>query len=122
MIESLGGVNELEEFIRSRSLVHEWRGYNRLHQVVRLGLMGERERKCVRMRSVKVFRSVMRSGVGGMRQTESVSVKCLHLQTASLIALGHHTGGEWLKAKGLCGDCGEAMCVKSRSCSRFCSP
>ena len=57
-----------------------------------------------------VFRSVMRSGIGGMKYGEGICVKCLHLQTASFLALGCHPAGEWLKGKNLCGECIECMC------------
>ena len=114
-VESHGGVRELEAFMTSRNMFHEWRNYNLQHQVIRLGLAG----KCSAFRKyhAKVFRSVMRSGVGGMKQADIISVKCLHLQTASFIALGRHPGGEWLRQKGLCSDCSEP-----RSCCQFCSP
>ena len=114
-VESKGGVRELEEFMTARNMFHEWRRYNLQHQVIRLVLAG----KCrvFRKYHAKVFRSVMRSGIGGMKQTGIISVKCLHLQTASFLALGRHPGGEWLRQKGLCSDCSGA-----RSCCRFCSP
>ena len=48
----------------------------------------------------------MRSGIGGIKLGENITVKCLHLQTAAYIGLGGHPGSEWLKSKGLCLDCG----------------
>ena len=107
MIESQGGVSELEEYMTRRNMFHEWRQYNLRHQAVRFGLMGESFRRYMRRYRGKIFRSVMRSGIGGMKLAENITVKCLHLQTAAYIGLGRHPGGEWLKAKGLCGDCGE---------------
>ena len=114
-VESHGGVRELEAFMTSRDMLHEWRSYNLLHQVIRLDLAG----KCSAFRKyhAKVFRSVMRSGIGGMKQGDIISVKCLHLQTASFIALGRHPGGEWLEQNGLCGDCSG-----THSCCRFGNP
>ncbi|MBQ7544008.1 MAG: DUF501 domain-containing protein [Synergistaceae bacterium] len=113
-LESRGGVSELEKSIKD---VHEWRRYNMLHQVIRLGLAGKVQRRFMQKYRASVYRSVMRSGIGGMKQTDGVNVKCLHLQAASMIALGRHPGGEWLRTAGLCSDCGER-----HSCCRSCSP
>ena len=120
-IESAGGVRELEEYIVSHNLVHEWRRYNIIHQVIRLGLGGERMNEFVRRYRGRIFRDVMRGGVGGIRVCtlpapsgvgEGVNVKCLHLQTASFIGLGFHPAGEWLKSKGLFGECDSCFCDK----------
>ncbi len=110
-IESHGGVRQLEEYISSRGLVHEWRRYNIIHQVIRLKLGGIRENDFARRYRGKIFRDVMRGGVGGIRVGEGVNVKCLHLQTASFIGLGFHPAGEWLKSHGLCGECDCGLCV-----------
>ena len=107
MIESQGGVRELEEYMTRKNMFHEWRQYNLQHQAVRFGLMGENFRRYMRRFQGRIFRSVMRSGIGGMKLGEKITVKCLHLQTAAYIGLGNHPGSEWLKEKGLCGDCGE---------------
>ena len=112
--KAIDGVRELEKSIKD---VHEWRRYNMLHQVIRLGLAGKVQRRFMQKYRASVYRSVMRSGIGGMKQTDGVNVKCLHLQVASMIALGRHPGGEWLRTEGLCSDCGE-----EHSCCQFCSP
>ena len=104
-IESAGGVHELEEYITSRGLVHEWREYNIAHQAIRLRLGGTNENAFMRKYRARIFRDVMRGGVGGIRVGEGVNVKCLHLQTASLIGTGYHPAKEWLRSKGLCVDC-----------------
>ena len=109
-IESSGGVHELEEYIASNNLIHEWRRYNIIHQVIRLELGGMRMNDFVRRYRTKIFRDVMRGGVGGIRVGGGVNVKCLHLQTASFIGLGYHPAGEWLKSHGLCGECGSCLC------------
>ena len=111
-IESAGGVRELEEYIVSHNLVHEWRKYNIIHQVIRLGLGGERMNDFMRRYRGRIFRDVMRGGVGGIRVGEGVNVKCLHLQTASFIGLGFHPAGEWLKSKGLYRECDSCFCDK----------
>ncbi len=109
MIESQGGVRELEEYLTRRDMLHEWRGYNLQHQAVRLSLMGRGFCGCVRKFRGGIFRTLMRSGIGGIKLGESITVKCLHLQTAAYVALGRHPGSEWLKSKGLCGDCGQKI-------------
>lgn len=101
-VETLGGVHELEEYMRSRKLYREWREYTFRHQAVRLALMGENLRKFMRRFRPGMFRTLMHSGIGGMKITDTISVKCLHLQTASFIAMGYHPASEWLRSKGLC--------------------
>lgn len=114
-IESSGGVHELEEYIISRGLVHEWRRYNIEHQVLRLRLCGNSAGSFMRRFKTKIYRDVMRGGVGGIRVGSGVNVKCLHLQTASFIGMGYHPAGEWLKSKGLCGDCrAECLCYDEK--------
>ena len=114
VLESQGGVRELEAAITD---LHEWRRYNLLHQAVRLELTRKCERRFMFRHRRKIYRSVMRSGVGGIKQGDAVSVKCLHLQAASFIALGRHPGSKWLRSKGLCSDCGG-----EHSCCQSCSP
>ncbi len=113
-IESSGGVHELEKYIISNGLIHEWRRYNIVHQSIRLKLGGINENSFMRRYRRKIFRDVMRGGVGGIHVGVGVNVKCLHLQTASLLGLGvkMHPAGEWLKSKGLCGDCNCGLCGK----------
>lgn len=110
MIEAEGGVRELEGYLRANGLAHEWRGYNLRHQVLRLGLAGESSRRYLYRFMRRVYCSVMRGGVGGIRYGDDVNVKCLHLQAASFIGLGYHPGWAWLKAKGLCDECEDRLC------------
>lgn len=114
MIESNGGIKMLEEYITEHGLVHEWRRYNVLHQALRVRLGGIRLNGFVRKFRPKVYRDVMRGGVGGIRVGDSVNVKCLHLQTASLLGLGlsKHPAAEWLKSAGLWGECNGGMCQR----------
>ena len=105
MIESQGGVRELEEYMTRNNMLHEWREYNLQNQAVRLKLMGKCSRRYMSRYHSRIFRSVMRSGIGGMKLGENITVKCLHLQTAAYIGLGRHPGSEWLKSMGLCGEC-----------------
>ena len=110
MIESHGVVKGLEDYMTSHGLIHEWRKYNYLHQVIRIMLMNKFHCRYTRKYHAAKFRSVMHSGIGGIKYCENISVKCLHLQTASFIALGRHPGSEWLREKNLCGECQEKLC------------
>lgn len=110
MIESNGGVREMEEYIVSHGLIHEWRRYNVLHQSLRVRLCGKRMSDYLRKYRAKIYRDVMRGGVGGIRVGEGVNVKCLHLQTASLLGVGQHPAEEWLRGKGLFGECDGGIC------------
>ena len=105
-IESQGGIDELESFMRNENLYHEWQQYNYLHQIVRLNLIEKNLCNFMRKYHTKIFRSLTRSGIGGMIYgRDDINVKCLHLQTASFLGLGFHPASEWLKAKGLYGNC-----------------
>lgn len=115
-IESSGGVHELEKFITSHNLVHEWRKYNLEHQALRIRLNGSVMNKFLNRYRPRIYRDVMRGGIGGLLVGEAVSVKCLHLQTASFLGTGHHPAGEWLKAQGLFGDCGGVFVSRCTSC------
>jgi len=109
-IEAGGGVKELENFLIKNKLEKKWHEYNFLHQLIRIKLMNKNQAKFMRKFHGKIFKSLIRGGVGGINYNfENVNVKCLHLQTASFIALNHHPASEWLKSKGLCL---EAYCDK----------
>ena len=116
MIEPHGGVHELEEYMRERKLIHEWRKYNILHQTVRINLLTENQKKYLRKYHKGIYHKLISTGIGGMKYTDGINVKCLHLQTASYIALGFHPAGEWLKSKGLCGECEVCTCKKNPLC------
>ena len=105
-IESEGGVHDLERYIISKGLKREWQKYNLIHQELRLKLLNKNLIKFMRKYHNKVFKSLIRSGIGGIKyDNENVFVKCLHLQTASYLGLGFHFAEEWLNEKGLKIDC-----------------
>lgn len=109
-IEANGGVKELENFLVENKLQKQWRRYNFFHQLVRLRLMNSNQANFMRKFHKRIFKNLIRGGVGGIYyDVAKVNVKCLHLQTASFIALGYHPGSYWLKSKGLCVDanCGK---------------
>ena len=108
MVESEGGVWRFEEWLASRA-PGGWRPYNREHQLLRLSLMSPSARKLLRRFRPGVWERLRLVGVGGIRYGDEIRVKCIHLQTASWLALGRHPGGSWLAKEGLDGDCGGTM-------------
>ena len=110
-IESQSGVTELQDYIKSHGLVHDWTLYNMLHQVIRSSMLDKNLRAFIMHNYPKVFRSLMHGGVGGIKyKAGEVNAKCLHLQTASFMALGFHPASKWLKSKSLCGSCESNVC------------
>ena len=107
--ESEGGVRALESWLSERK-PPEWRVYNRLSPLLRLGLLAPGFRDVLRRFHPGLFRAVRLGGVGGIRQDGELRVKCLHLQVASWLALGWHPGSEWLQDRGLAGECGGGKC------------
>lgn len=115
--ESKGGVDELEHWIE-RNAPKRWIPYNILHQRLRLSLLPEPQLEFLRRFHPKLFRRVRETGVGGLKfgaedgREGVVRVKCLHLQTASWLALRKHPGGAWLKARALGAECGGEMAAR----------
>lgn len=95
--ESSGGVGELERLIQEEAL-DDWIEYNKLHARIRIRLAGDCESAGIRDMGV---------GIGGIRYGREVHVKCLHLQMASFLALGHHPGEKFLNSltEGTCMKC-----------------
>ena len=109
-VESEGGVRGLESRLSLLKL-QEWRAYSRLHQLLRLSFLPPRFRDFLRRFHPGLFRAVRLGGAGGIRPAGEVRVKCLHLQAASWLALGRHPGAEWLRDKGLDGECEGYFCL-----------
>lgn len=107
-IEAEGGVRRFETWLEGRA-PREWRPYNREHQILRLQLMRPAERDLLRRFRPGVWDRLRTAGVGGIRYGDEIRVKCLHLQTASWLALSRHPGGRWLRDEGLGEDCGGAL-------------
>ncbi|GHV45611.1 hypothetical protein FACS1894204_05190 [Synergistales bacterium] len=121
-VESKGGVDECEQWIE-RNARRDWIPYNIFHQRLRLSLLPEPQLDFLRRFRPKLLARIRETGVGGMTfdagggQGEGVRVKCLHLQTASWLALHRHPGSAWLRAQGLDAECEGSMtiqCVKNR--------
>jgi hypothetical protein len=98
--ESAGGVRELERWIALHA-PREWIPFNILHYRLRLALLSEPTLHFLRRFRPRLLKR-LRGGVGGLRfdggekQKKQIHVKCLHLQTASWLALRRHPGALWL--------------------------
>lgn len=109
-IESEGGVGELEAWMEQR-VPREWVPFNMEHQRLRLMLLNPAERFFLFRFRPQIFERLRSGGVGGIRYLGmEIRVKCLHLQTASWLALRRHPGEEWLAGRGLSGDCDGNWC------------
>ena len=107
-LEAEGGVAALENWIELRS--HElWIPFNMEHQRIRLELLGRASLLFLRRFHPRFFGRLRSGGVGGSRYGRTVRVKCIHLQTASWLALRVHPGAEWLKERGAGEDCSGKM-------------
>ncbi len=111
MIESQQGVHELEDWMTKRKFFHQWRKYNIAHQTLRLSQINTHQLSFIRKYHKGIFRHLIGTGIGGMKYTDIITVKCLHLQTASYLAMRYHPAEEWLISKGLCGECQTCMCT-----------
>ncbi|PIE54293.1 MAG: hypothetical protein CSA35_07075 [Dethiosulfovibrio peptidovorans] len=110
-IESNQGVSRLEKHLITR--FREWRQYQMDHGSLRLMLLNRAERRFLRLHRRSVW-SVLRSGgVGGVRylRSKEPTVKCLHLQVASWLALGDHPGEDWLTQEVSPLSCPDGRCV-----------
>lgn len=96
-LEARGGVRDLEDFLQTRR--DEWREYGVWHSRIRLSLMPHAARKFLASRRKAMWESLRMGRVGGTRDDSKTRVKCLHLQTASWLALGYHPGGKWLECR-----------------------
>ena len=112
-IESQCGIMKLEKFLLDNNLFHEWNQYNLLHQLIRVNLLDKKLQEFLRKYKSSLYKSLMRGGVGGTKYFFSeINIKCLHLQTASFLALNYHPAGEWLKSQGLQSECNNCQCSR----------
>jgi len=98
-LEASGGVRELEEFLKKRKSKWEWRAFNVKHAILRVSLLSLGERKFLQKARKNVLDKLRLSGIGGIAYRDEISIKCLHLQVASWIALREHPADDWLKAR-----------------------
>ncbi len=95
MRESDGGVRELEEVLEG--CFADWARYHMLHVLLRFQLLGASRSRFLFRFHRAIWRALRSGGVGGIRLRERVTVKCLHLQSASWLSLGFHPGSSWLE-------------------------
>lgn len=94
VLESQGAVPELRSVLEENETA--WRAYNALHGKIRLALLAPRPAAILRTRRRSLWDALRRGGVGGMEYGTG-GPKCLHLQTASWLALGRHPGEKFLE-------------------------
>ena len=109
--ESMGGVRELEAYLKDFKT--GYRTYNARYALTRLSLLGLPERLFLRLYRPALWKSLRLTGVGGIRNIDDVTVKCLHLQTAACLALEGHPAETWLKGKLGSFSCEEAKCLQN---------
>ena len=103
-MESGGGVRGLEQWIELHAL-QEWIPFNIFHYRLRLALLSEPALRFLERFRPRLLKR-LHGGVGGLRfgrefgGEKQVHAKCLHLQTASWLALRRHPGAPWLAAPG----------------------
>ena len=108
-VESGGGVAELKR--ESLGSAREWREYHLLHALLRLSMLPASQRAYLRSRRRPIYRAVCARGAGGSAYSrDPIAVKCLHLQAASFMALGHHPMSGWLVSRVSEWECGDALC------------
>lgn len=103
-LESNGGVSSFENWMEQHSS-EGWIDYNIYHQKLRLALLPMARRTFLRSFNPQFFKRLRSGGIGGICYERKISVKCLHLQTASWLALRRHPGAMWLREQGLALDC-----------------
>nr|WP_321500039.1 DUF501 domain-containing protein [uncultured Dethiosulfovibrio sp.] len=110
-LESQGGVSELEEYLSPHR--SDWIKYQMLHGLVRIADIPKSQRSFLRNHRRSVWDVLRRGGIGGIDYSsfDDLSVKCLHLQIASWLALGHHPGSHWLVEKIPHRSCDDGRCV-----------
>jgi len=97
-LEASGGVRELEDFLKKRKSKWEWRAFNVKHAILRVSLLSLGEIKFLQKARKNVLDKLRLSGIGGIACCYEITIKCLHLQVASWIALREHPADDWLKA------------------------
>lgn len=92
--EAYGGVKSLEDSLEGR--FDTWVKYHLRHVSLRMELVGASRSQFLARYQRGILRALQTGGVGGIRLRDRITVKCLHLQTASWLALGRHPGSRWL--------------------------
>jgi hypothetical protein len=115
-LESRQLIAELEKvFAEMPEKIHELHSrYAALRELVLRtapGSKGERE-------TARALELMKNGGVGGINWREGPSaVKCLHLQTATMLGLGWHPAASWLRGKIGEFECGVCICAEFENIS-----
>lgn len=116
--ESKGQVPQMEEWLRERP--RQWTEYNLLHGKLRLLMLSPAAARAIRKGGKSFWDSLRLGGVGGIKYLPPFQggVKCLHLQTASWLALGFHPGEDFLQntiSSFACADPAGEVCSPKRT-------
>lgn len=98
-MEALGGIKQLEEFMKDNADDRDWLDFNVEHALLRLALLSRGERRYLQKARKGMMDRLRLSGVGGIARRSGFNVKCLHLQVASWLALRKHPAESWLKER-----------------------
>lgn len=112
-LESLQKIAELEKLFNANlPEIVEWhKAYSRL----RISLMGEETAERLKSEKPALWDSLCSTGVGGIAWRENpAAVKCLHLQTATMLGGGGHPLFGWLLTEIGCLSCDHALCGKAK--------
>lgn len=115
-LESHGGVRSLETFMLSRKVA--WKDYNLHLRLLRLSLLSSSEKIFLRRYMKPKWRNLRRNLMGGIREEETPTMKCLHLQVGAWLVIGSHPGQEWLGEQFRCIDCDDPSRFPCGRCSR----
>ncbi len=96
-LESQGGVAELESTLAGSW--GPWRLYQAQYALWRISLIPEAQRRFLALFRPRFWHRLRRSGVGGIQPGPVPTMKCLHLQAGTWLAMGHHPGSRWLEEK-----------------------
>jgi hypothetical protein len=96
-LESVGGVGLLEAFLNERP--REYRAYTTKYRLARLSVITPVEQFFLRRYQPKIWSVLERTGIGGIRTAQPLTVKCLHLQTGTMLGLPGHPARRWLIEK-----------------------
>ena len=117
-IESQNGVDGMEAALAAdsegRAKWADWIEYHEAHTRLRLALLPDGRKNYLRRFRPSLFKALRRGGVGGISYQAyhrgTFYVKCIHLQTASYLALGRHPASRWLDDSIGAWECDRLLC------------
>ena len=119
-IESQNGVDGMEAALAAAPEGWmKWVEYHKAHARLRLALLSEGRKRYLRRFRPSLFKALRRGGVGGISYQAyhpgTFYVKCIHLQAASYLALGHHPASRWLEDQIESWECDRSLCGGNRN-------